>query len=237
MSMLYAVKHVLRSWPLFIALLLGILLASAFFAGIDIKANVTTEKALVEQLRTVYKDFEILSSSFDLNQLNVIQDQLAGMHEVQGYELISRGQGPSAVVGEETQQTTPNLPRGVYTMVVGITANSRVYDGWSNKPARGLAANETYIARNANFRYGSSEVNVGDVVQMNFTMFNSQNGSTTILPLNLTVAGTRNSTMARTPSYRVPLSTYLHPSAACLQVSFRCRRFLVNPTSWIGRKR
>ncbi len=189
MSMVYAVKHVFRSWPLFIALLLGILLASAFFAGIDIKANVTTEKALDEQLRTVYKDFEIQSSSFDLNQLNVIQDQLAGMDKVQGYELISRGQGPSAVVGKETQQTTPNLPREIYTMVVGITANSRVYDGWSNKPAGGLAANETYISRNANFRYGSSEVNVGDVVQMNFTMFNSQNGSTTILPLNLTVAG------------------------------------------------
>ncbi len=189
MSMLYAVKHVFRSWHLFIALLLGILLASAFFAGIDIKANVTTEKALDEQLRTVYKDFEIISSSFDLNQLNLIRDQLAGMDKVQGYEVISRGQSSSTVVGGETQQPTPSFPVGIYTMVVGISANSRVYDGWSNKPADGLAANETYIARNANFRYGSSEVNVGDVVQMNFTMFNSQNGSITILPLNLTVAG------------------------------------------------
>jgi len=39
MPMSYAVKHVFRSWKLFLALLTGITLAFAFFAGIDIKAD------------------------------------------------------------------------------------------------------------------------------------------------------------------------------------------------------
>jgi ABC-type lipoprotein release transport system permease subunit len=183
MSLLYAVKRIVRSWNLFIALLLGILLASAFFAGIDIKANVTTEQALDQQLKSVYKDFEIMPYPFNLTQLNVIQEQLAGTEKVDGYEVISRGQGPTAVVDEANQSIQ------LYPMVVGITENSRVYDGWSNKPVAGLGANETYVAQNANFRYGSGLIKVGDVVSLNFTLYNRENGSITIMPLNLTVRG------------------------------------------------
>ena len=56
MPVLYAVTHVFRSWKLFLALLIGITLASAFFAGIDIKANVTARQALKQDLNRVYVD-------------------------------------------------------------------------------------------------------------------------------------------------------------------------------------
>ncbi len=183
MSLLYAAKHIVRSWHLFIALLLGIVLASAFFAGIDIKANVTTEKALDQQLQSVYKDFEVQAYPFNLTQLDVIQQQLAGTEKVQGYEVISRAQAEAAVQGEETDGK-----RGLYPAIMGIKENSRVYDGWSNRPAS-LEANETYIAQNANFRYGSGVLKVGDVVGLNFTTYNPENGTFTVLPLNLTVVG------------------------------------------------
>src|SRR3990170_5668787 len=100
MSLTYAVKHVVRSWHLFLALLLGIMLASAFFAGIDIKANVTTEKALDQQLTSVYKDMEIQPYPFNLTELDTIQEQLATTEKIQGYEVMSRGQAPANFLDE-----------------------------------------------------------------------------------------------------------------------------------------
>ena len=183
MSATYAVKHVVRSWHLFLALLLGIMLASAFFAGIDIKANVTTEKALEQQLSSVYKDMEIQSYPFNLTELDTIQGQLGTTEKVQGYEVMSRGQAPANIINEANQSQEVN------SAVVGITENSKVYDGWLNKPATGLGENETYVAQNANFRFGSGLLKVGDVVTLNFSNYNRENGSFTLLPLNLTVKG------------------------------------------------
>lgn len=183
MSFLYASKRILRSWHLFLALLLGIVLASAFFAGIDIKANVTTEKALDQQLSSVYKDMEIQSYPFNLTQLDTIQEQLAKTEKVQGYEIVSRVQTPATVRDEA------NKSQDLYPSVVGIAENSRVYDGWLNKPAAGLGENETYVAQNANFRFGSGLIKVGDVVSLNFSIYYRENGSVTFLPLNLTVKG------------------------------------------------
>jgi hypothetical protein len=39
MPLLYPVKRVFRSWKLFLALLIGIVFASTFFAGINVKAD------------------------------------------------------------------------------------------------------------------------------------------------------------------------------------------------------
>ncbi|HJW65698.1 MAG TPA: hypothetical protein VJ507_02830 [Candidatus Bathyarchaeia archaeon] len=129
MSLLYASKRILRSWHLFLALLLGIMLASAFFAGIDIKANVTTEQALDQQLSTVYKDLEINSYSHPLNQteLDIVQKELSQTQEITSFELLSRASLPAAINGESNQS------KEIYTNVVGISDNSGVYNGWLNK--------------------------------------------------------------------------------------------------------
>src|SRR4030066_122140 len=185
MSLLYASKRILRSWHLFLALLLGIMLASAFFAGIDIKANVTTEQALDQQLSTVYKDLEINSYSHPLNQteLDIVQKELSQTQEIKSFEVLSRASSPAAINGESNQS------KEIYTNVVGISDKSSVYNGWLNKPADGLADNETYLAQNANIRYESGQIEVGDVVNFNFTIYNSETRMPTIFPLNLTVKG------------------------------------------------
>jgi ABC-type lipoprotein release transport system permease subunit len=159
------------------------MLASAFFAGIDIKANVTTEKALDQQLSTVYKDLEIMSYPFNLTQLNVIDGQLANIEKVQSHEVISRAQAPANVIDGT------NKPQDTYASVVGISEDSKVYDGWLNKPAAGLGANETYLVQNANYRFGSGLIKSGDIVSLNFSVYNPEKGSFTVLPLNLTVKG------------------------------------------------
>ncbi|MGD0643298.1 MAG: FtsX-like permease family protein [Candidatus Bathyarchaeia archaeon] len=178
----YAVKHVFRSWHLFIALLIGIILATAFFAGIDTKANVTTQQVLNQQLTTVYKDMEINAAPFNLTQLNTIEAQLSLNQKVKEFEVIS-----SASVNAAYNDTSTNETIQLYPSIVGITDNSKVYDGWTNKPIEGLGENETYIVENVWSKNMPNTPQVGDVIQVNFTRI--ENNSMVIMPLNLTVAG------------------------------------------------
>ena len=157
------------------------MLASAFFAGIDIKANVTTNQAFEQQLSGVYKDFEI-NYSFNLTQLNSVKGQLSQTEKIKGFEVISKTSSFATVYGEA------NKSEELYPFLVGVSDDSKVYDGWLNKPAEGLGENETYIAQNANMRSESGQLNVGDVVNINFTI-RYENGSFTEMPLNLTVSG------------------------------------------------
>ncbi len=185
MSLLYAAKHVVRSWHLFIALLLGIMLASTFFAGLNIKANRVTEQALDQQLSTIYTDLEITSYSppFNLAHLDTVKQQLSNNGNVKSFEVMARASSQAVVYDGTNQSTT------TYASLVGISDNSRVYDDWLNKPSEGLGENETYITENENVQFGTSQLKVGDVVSINFTIFNPETRAVTLLPLNLTVKG------------------------------------------------
>jgi len=57
----YAFKRVIRSWRLFAALLLGVVLASTFFAGINIGADTAAKQALDQQLNQVPVDIVVRS--------------------------------------------------------------------------------------------------------------------------------------------------------------------------------
>ena len=58
MPLMYPIKHIYRNWKLFVALLIGIVLATTFFAGIGVKANLAAEQALDRRLNTVITDME-----------------------------------------------------------------------------------------------------------------------------------------------------------------------------------
>ncbi|MGC9345927.1 MAG: hypothetical protein ACP5ER_03945 [Candidatus Bathyarchaeales archaeon] len=64
-----------RSWKLFLALLIGITLASTFFAGIDIKANVTAKQALDQQLSTIYVDMRVNIPTLNSTKMLEVQDK------------------------------------------------------------------------------------------------------------------------------------------------------------------
>ena len=55
----YSFKRVTRSWKLFAALFLGVVLASTFFAGINIGADTTARQALDQQLSQVLVDMTL----------------------------------------------------------------------------------------------------------------------------------------------------------------------------------
>ncbi len=176
MPVLYAVTHVFRSWKLFLALLIGITLASAFFAGIDIKANVTAGQALKQDLSGVYVD--MVANAYQKppeDVLNASRD-VAGLSGVAGTEVISVFDGPT---GFETNGTYSD-----YARIVGIQNQSRVYDGWPNRP-EGIGENETYVLRDSGL---TQKYSVGDIIPINISMY-PNGGPQVFVSLNLTVKG------------------------------------------------
>jgi len=178
MPLLYAVKHVVRSWKLFLALLIGIVLASAFFAGIDIKANITAKKALDQEIGQIYADFQISQYGANSTNLIALRDKILEVNGVLDAEIISRLYWWSiTLVGEN--KTTEYLS----AMISSIDENSHVYDGWLNKPVEGIGENETYVLENSPL---GSMVKVGDIIAINFSIYGAY-GDVSFVALNLTV--------------------------------------------------
>lgn len=176
MPVLYAITHVFRSWKLFLALLIGITLASAFFAGIDIKANVTAGQALKQDLSRIYVDMvATLYEKRPESILNASRD-VAGLSGVAGTEVISAFEGPTSFEANGTYFD--------YARIVGIQNHSRVYDGWPNRP-EGIGENETYVLKDSGL---AQKYSIGDIIPVNISIYPS-GGSPVFVSLNLTVKG------------------------------------------------
>jgi ABC-type lipoprotein release transport system permease subunit len=176
MPVLYAITHVFRSWKLFIALLIGITLASTFFAGIDIKANATARQALEQDLSHVYVDMVVgLPSMRPEDTLNASK-AVVGLSGVVGVEAISTFEG---LVGSDANGTILD-----YARIVGIQNNSRVYDGWLDHPEE-IGENETYVLKNSGL---AQTFKVGDTIPVNISIYTNE-GQQVFFALNLTVKG------------------------------------------------
>jgi len=160
MPLFYTFKHFFRSWNIFLALLLGIVLASAFFAGIDIKTNVTATQALDQQLKNVYVDMDAYLIGSNSTQMLAARDSILNLTGVAYAEIISRGYSISARIFHDSNSTY------AIADVAAITNDSRVYDGWLNKPTEELGENETYILENSAL---ASLAQIGDIIQLNFS--------------------------------------------------------------------
>ena len=66
-------KRLIHYRPLFIVLLIGIILAATFFAGIDIGADNSAKQAINQQLNGVYADVTIMPSYNYMNPISQIQ--------------------------------------------------------------------------------------------------------------------------------------------------------------------
>jgi len=176
---------------LYVALLLGIILASTFFAGINVGADTAAKQALEQQLSTVLVDVYV-SPSYDymtgrkfglLSSENVTgaMNAILSIDGVKGVEVTSRTWVSSELLGK-------NLSRSSFT-IIGISQGSHVYDGWKGGVST-IEENETY------FWVGSADsllFSVGDVIPLNLTLGSSYgfgNATTFSAPLNLTIAGT-----------------------------------------------
>lgn len=190
LSFSYTFKRLIRSWQLFIALLLGIVLASTFFAGINVGADTAAKQALDQELSKVLVDV-VVSPSFDyilgrsgvLSSENVTNamETISSVSGVIGVEVISEGWAPA-------QLPSKNLSMSHFRLV-GTSEDSRVYDGWIGG-APTIGQNETYVWAGSK---DAGLLNVGDVVPLNFSFTRSVDAQGRVTDfsflLNLTVAG------------------------------------------------
>ncbi|MEM4704731.1 MAG: FtsX-like permease family protein, partial [Candidatus Bathyarchaeia archaeon] len=177
MSFFYTVKHVFRSWKLFLALLLGIALASTFFAGVDIKASATAKEALDQDLERVYSDMVVRLANLNFLQMSQAKKLVLTVEGVKDVETVSRVGGQVKL--NDSLQTT------AFSTVVGIENTSLVYKGWINKP-EAVAANETYVWEKAAV---ANKIRVGETYQFLFTFSVSNQTSPLTVAWNLTVKG------------------------------------------------
>jgi ABC-type antimicrobial peptide transport system permease subunit len=178
----YAAKRVIRSPGLFAALLLGVVLASTFFAGINIGADTTARAALNQQLKSVPIDIVISPYSYPQSLTSVtwatVASEVASIQHVVEVEVISRANwyGNAILNGSAF-----NLVGG---SLVGISNTSRVYDGLTaTSGAASLGANETYVWA------GSRDVNktmLNTTIVLPFTYWSGDTESPGEKSINLT---------------------------------------------------
>jgi hypothetical protein len=155
MPLLYPIKRVFRSWKLFIALLIGVILASTFFAGIDVKANLTAKQALEQQLNNVLVDMEVNTR---LNSTNFVQAQqdVLSIEGVEDVEIIAR-------LGAPMLSSSDNYTDHMYSQIIYLPNSSRVYAGWENRPLDGIGENETYVLADTSL---ADRLSINDTLMM-----------------------------------------------------------------------
>jgi hypothetical protein len=153
MPLLYPIKRVFRSWKLFVALLIGVILATTFFASIVMKANLTANQALEQQLSNVLVDMEFSTRLNYSNFLQAKQDILS-IDGVEDVEVIARGDS-------SMYSSSDNYTDVIRSQLIYLPNSSRVYDGWENRPLDGIGENETYVLADTSL---ADELSVNDTL-------------------------------------------------------------------------
>ena len=188
LAVIYGFKRVVRSWKLFVALLLGVVLASTFFAGINVGADTAAKQALDQQLSGIPVDVVVnawglvWSSNNATEVANLISSSnIEGVAET---EVISRSSGWWPI-------QLPNANKTSF-QVVAISENSHIYDGLTvTDGASSLGVNETYVSVDSP---EASGLKVGDVLSANFSVwlggdFSPGEPQVNWITVNLTVVG------------------------------------------------
>ena len=187
LTLSYAFKRVVRSWKLFAALLLGVVLASIFFAGTNVGADTAAKQVLDQQLSQVSVDIVVERSSYyagpgipEAVGLLSSENATAIAGEISNIDGVSRAEvmsgGFEVIHVSEGNDTVP-----VPVRIIGISNNSRVYDGWRNG-VPSLQENETYVWVDSP---EAGKFKVGDVLQINFSISTYERDKE-ILPKNMT---------------------------------------------------
>ena len=181
MPLLYPIKRIFRSWKLFIALLIGIVLASTFFAAIEVKANLTAHQALEKQLNDVLVDLE---ASTRLNFTNFVQAQqdILNIEGVESVEVIS-------IMYATMMTSSDNYTDPLFSQIIYLPNSSSVYDGWENRPLERIGENETYVLAGTDI---ADKVAVNDTIAMALDFPTPKFENVTTIQMNLTVAGFAN---------------------------------------------
>jgi len=175
--LLYSFKRVLRGWRLFLALTLGMLIASTFFTGINVGADTVARQSLEQTLQQQPVDAVVSTRNTKITAQNAtdIRDLTFTVVDVTGAELISRTSGGVVLSGDNTTTT--------FTLVA-IPETSLVRNGMERQWGPGtLGANETFVDLSSK---DALRLRSGEVFTYNITISSSPKR---VVSLNLTVTG------------------------------------------------
>lgn len=178
MPLLYPVKRVFRSWKLFLALLIAVILASTFFAGINLKADTAVREVVDEQLVGLYSDMTF-TGHFNYSDPAAAAADVLGVEGVKDIEYFYRSQQPSLL--PNTNSTDPE-----YLPFAAVPNSTAIYGDLLGTPAEGIGENETYILEGTRL---ADELEVGDNITTGFRFLTFNWGNTSDVYINLTVAG------------------------------------------------
>jgi len=201
MPLMYPVKRVFRNWKLFIALLIGITLATTFFAGLDMKANLSAKQILDQQLKNVKVDMQF---SVNLNETNLAQ-AIGNITQINGVKTVDT----VSTLTSNVMISSNNYTTHWYVQMSSFPNSSSINKEWTNRPVGGIGENETYISGNTAIE---RNITVGDKVLTAIQFPTPKFDNTTTIYLNLTVAGFANITdtgyqlMTGSNFYVIPLA-------------------------------
>jgi ABC-type lipoprotein release transport system permease subunit len=179
MPLLYPIKRVFRNWKLFIALLIGIILASTFLASINIKANLAAKQVLDQQLSSIITDMEF-STNLNITNVAFARENISSIDGVKKVDVVSRFYSVPVASPSDNYTTVE------YTQMASMPNSSRIYDEWVNKPVDGIKENETYLIAGTTL---AEKVAIGDNISTVIEFPTPKYDNRTTYCLNLTVAG------------------------------------------------
>jgi hypothetical protein len=171
----YALKRVIRSYKLFIALTIGVLLATTFFASTNIAADILARDALEGTLEGVIYDFTVNSrqSNWTVETFDDIEEEIEAIDEVLEY---------SKTTSFEYTWNITEMEFDVY----GIDWNSELASGIEIVSGRDtLEANETYIVAGSR---NETQFSIDDIITVSINIQTSKAPFVSIIEWNFTIA-------------------------------------------------
>lgn len=173
----YAFKRVIRSYRLFVALTIGVLLATTFFAATNVAADILSKDALDASIEDILYDFNVDSSGG-----NWTVAELEGLEN----DLLQRdgiiGSTHSSTIEFDYNNTGVNMTLAAIQSSSELAAGIQVL-GQGNLE---LGANETYVVRGSE---NESLFEMGQIIEVSVSVFRVFPLLPITIERNLTVVG------------------------------------------------
>jgi len=173
----YALKRVSRGYRLFIALTIGVLIATTFFSAMVISADVTSREALLNAIEDVDYDLRVQANNvtWTTSEMSELRGLLEDLPEVASVDVYSK------------VSYTYNATSGTTFDVVGLEPQSTAWQSMEllNGSAT-LAANETYIVASS---VNATALSVGEILQVLVRVQTTEFPYFEEHELNLTIVG------------------------------------------------
>ena len=173
----YAIKRVARSYRLFIALTLGVLVATTFFASTNVAADILARNALDSSLEGVVYEFNVNSaaSNWTVDTFDEVEAELSGLPEITNFTKMTAFNYDYNDSEDTRFQVFCIDWESKYTEGLSVVAGSST-----------LGPNETYIVSGST---NESLFTIGQEITVKIPVVLSVPPYTTAIEWNYTIAG------------------------------------------------